>query len=95
MGSTLEEARRNADGEGDREGMVDVGRPLDGVLGPSAGNHECRLVVRGGHQTGSPSSVVGIAWERKTFVTSVKKRWTIGMKNAAAISVPKPLPGES
>ena len=53
----------------EREAVVYLGRPLDRVLGPSAGNHEYRLVMRGGHQTGSPSLVVGILSERKVFVT--------------------------
>ena len=53
-------------GLGEREAVVDLGRPLDGVLRPSAGNHEYRLVKRRGQHNGSPSSVVGVGLVRKT-----------------------------
>ena len=77
-------------GLGEREAVVDLWRPLDGVLRPSAGNHEYRLVKRRGQHNGSPSSVVGVGLVRN-FPDSCKKRGWIGMKNAAAISMPKTL----
>jgi len=64
----VKEARRNADGSGEREAVVDLGRPLDAVLRPSAGNHERRLVMRRGDQKRSSWSVVGVGLVKKTYV---------------------------
>jgi len=58
---------------GEREAVVDLGRLLDRVLRPSAGDAEYRFVMRGGHRTGSRSSVFSIASVRKVFVMIVKK----------------------
>jgi len=52
-------------GDGEREEMVDLGRPLHRVLRPSAGNHGYRLVKRRGQHNGSPSSVVGVGSEER------------------------------
>ena len=73
---------------GEREAVVDLGRPLERVLRPSAGSDEYRLVMRGAHQSDSPPSV-GHRSERKVLARNVNKRWIIGMKNATAASVPK------
>ena len=57
---------------GEREAVVDLGRLLERVLRRSAGNDEYRLVIRGEHQTDSPSSVVDIA-PRGKFLREVSR----------------------
>ena len=68
---------------------MELERPRDGVLRPSAGNAGSHLVVRGMLQTGSTSSDAAVASHRVGFAIFSETQAIVETESGTATSVPE------